>query len=124
MKISTSSKELIAPDKNKNLYLTKNQLWIEYLNDIKREPAKNAGDKESIASFESSIKFFDWFDDSEHLIWLNNNELTITELDNRGGKRNSIKFYLNIASPVFWDRNNSDFYFFAKNILYKINFKT
>ena len=123
-KKATSSEEMISPDKNKTLYsdLANSQLWTEYLNDIKREPLKNAGDKELITVFESPIIFFDWFNDSEHLIWFANSELTVAELDNRGGKRNSIKFYLNINSPVFWDRNNSDFYFFEKNTLYKIKF--
>jgi len=123
-KKATSSEEMISPDKNKTLYsdLANSQLWTEYLNDIKREPLKNAGDKELITVFESPIIFFDWFNDSEHLIWFANSELTVAELDNRGGKRNSIKFYLNINSPVFWDRDNSDFYFFEKNTLYKIKF--
>ncbi len=114
LKTATSSEEIISPDKNKKLYTSNNQLWIDYLNDIKKEP---------LTTYESPINFFDWFNDSEHLIWFANSELTVAELDNRGGKRNSIKFYLNIDSPVFWDRNNSDFYFFEKNILYKINFK-
>ncbi len=110
---NTSSEEIISPDKNKKLYVLNNQLWIDYLNDTK---------KELLATYESPINFFDWFNSSEHLIWFANSELIIAELDNRGGKRNSIKFYLNIDSPVFWDRNNSDFYFFEKNILYKIKF--
>ena len=126
-KTSTSSEGIISPDKNKKLYILNNQLWIDYLNDTKKEPIKNAGEKELIVAYELSINFFDWFNDSERLIWFTNGELTVAELDNRGGKRNSVKFYLNIDSPVFWDRNNSDFYFFentaGKNILYKINFK-
>jgi len=121
-KTSTST-EFISPDKNKKLYILNNQIWIDYLNDIKKEPVKSVGEKELITAYESPINFFDWFNDSEHLIWSANSELTVAELDNRGGKRNSIKFYLNIDSPVFWDRDNSDFYFFEKNILYKINFK-
>jgi len=123
-KIATSSEEIISPDKNKKLYILNNQIWIDYLNGTKKEPVKNAGEKELIAAYVPPINFFDWFNDSEHLIWSNNNELIVAELDNRGGKRNSIKFYLNIDSPVFWDRGNSDFYFFEKNILYKINFKS
>jgi len=121
-KAATSSEESISPDKNKKLYILNNQIWIDYLNDIKKEPVKNAGEKELIIAYESPINFFDWFNDSEHLIWFANNNLTIAELDNRGGKRNSIKFYLNINPPVFWDRDNSDFYFFEKNTLYKIRF--
>lgn len=127
-KTATSSKDFVSPDKNKDLYIVNNRLWVNYLNDIKREPVKSAGEKEIIAASELPITFFDWFSDSEHLIWLANNELTITELDNRGGKRNSVKFYLNAKLPVFWDRDNSDFYFYervsGKNIWYKVSFKT
>ncbi len=122
-KKATSSQEIISSDKNKKLYILNNQIRVDYLNGAK---------KELIAVYEPPIDFFDWFDDSEHLIWLASNELSIAELDSRGGKRNSIKFYLNINSPVFWDRNNSDFYFFektlpaqtgaGKNTLYKIGF--
>ncbi|MBU2082365.1 hypothetical protein KKH14_03010, partial [Patescibacteria group bacterium] len=110
--LATSTSEIISPDKNKKLYLSSNKLWV---------------DKDLIADFESTVDFFDWFNDSEHLFWLSKNELTIAELDNRGGKRNSVKYYLNIESPVFWDRNNSDFYFFdktpEKDVLYKIKLK-
>ncbi|MEK7578160.1 MAG: PEGA domain-containing protein [Patescibacteria group bacterium] len=138
-KTATSSQEIISPDKNKKLYVLNDQIWVGYLNGTKKEPLKNAGEKELVTASEPPIIFFDWFNDSQHLIWIANNELTIAELDNRGGKRNSIKFYLNINSPVFWDRDNSDFYFFEKtlpaqtglpaqsgaekNTLYKINFK-
>ncbi len=121
-KTSTST-EIISPDKNKKLYVLNDQIWIDYLSDTKKEPVKNAGEKELVATYESPIIFFDWFNDSEHLIWFAKGELTIAELDNRGGKRNSIKFYLNVSPPIFWDRDNSDFYFFEKNNLYKINFK-
>ncbi|MBI2446514.1 MAG: PEGA domain-containing protein [Parcubacteria group bacterium] len=110
-KISTST-ELISPDKNKKLYAVDNKIWIEYLNDIKEEPSKKAGEKEIIATSESPILFLDWLKDSEHIIWLTNGELTIAERDNRGGKRNSVKFYLNINPPIFWDIKNFDLYFF------------
>ena len=123
-KISTST-ELISPDKNKKLYAADNKIWIEYLGDIKEEPSKKAGEKEIIAILESPILFFDWLKDSEHVIWSTGGELTIAERDNRGGKRNSIKFYLNINPPIFLDSKNSDIYFFEtdgkKEILYKIN---
>lgn len=117
-KPATSTEEMISPDKDKKLYASNNKILIEY---------SNSKNKELIADYESPINFFDWFNDSEHVIWFANNELTVAELDNRGGKRNSIKFYLNIIPPVFWDRDNSDFYYFeksavGKNVLYKINF--
>ncbi len=116
---------LISPDKNKKLYATGNKILVDYLNNIKEEPSKKAGEKEIIAISESPILFFDWLKDSEHIIWLTSGELTITERDNRGGKRNSVKFYLSINPPIFLDRDNSDLYFFEtskeKTTLYKIN---
>ena len=141
-KISTST-ELISPDKNKKLYAASNKIWIEYLNDINEEPLKKAEEKEIIAISESPILFLNWLKDSEHVIWFTSGELTVAERDNRGGKRNSVKFYLNINPPIFWDIKNSDLYFFEnsksrrldgtstvgipteasgeKSILYKIN---
>jgi len=121
---TSSSEDSISPDKNKKIYISNNQLWLSYLNDINKEPIKKTGEKELITVYQSSIDLFDWFNDSEHLIWFANGELSVAELDNQSGKRNSIKFYLNINPPVFWDRANSDFYFFEGNILYKINFKS
>lgn len=122
---TATSTELISPDKNKNLYTSNSQIWIKYINDIKEEPIKLAGEKEMIVASEKTILFLDWFKDSEHIIWLTTNELNIAERDNRGGKRNSVKYYLNITPPIFWDNKNSDLYFFENNkeklILYKIN---
>lgn len=124
IKVATST-EIISPDKNKKLYSNNGRIWINYLSDAKEEPIKTAGEKEIIASVETPILFLNWFKDSEHIMWLAANELTITERDDRGGKRNSVKYYLNIAPPIFWDNENSNFYFFEKNkeklILYKIN---
>ena len=124
LEVATST-ELISPDKNKKLYATDNKIWIEYLGDVKEEPSKKAGEKEIIAILESPILFFDWLKDSEHIIWFTSGELTVAERDNRGGKRNSVKFYLNINPPIFWDIKNSDLYFFEtnteKSTLYKIN---
>lgn len=123
-KIATST-ELISPDKNKKLYASNNKIWIDYLNDTKEEPLKKEGEKETIFVSDAPILFFDWFKDSEHIIWFSNGELIITERDNRGDKRNSVKFYLNIIPPIFWDNKNSNLYFFETNknkmILYKVN---
>ena len=125
--IATSATEFISPDKDKKIYVSDNQLWVVYLNDAKEEPLKKAGEKELIAAYEAPIGFFGWLNDSGHIIWFANGALNIAELDNRGGKRNSIKFYLNIGAPVFWDRDDSAFYFFEKTTkkaaLYKIDLK-
>lgn len=124
IKVATST-ELISPDKNKKLYNGDSQIWIDYLNSTKEEPLKMAGEKEMIIASEKPILFLDWFKDSEHMMWLTENELNIAERDNRGGKRNSVKYYLNIVSPIFWDNKNFNLYFFETNkekiILYKIN---
>lgn len=124
-KVATSSAEIISPDQIKKLYTSNNKIWIEYLKDEKEEPTKKAGETDLVSEYEPPIKFFDWISNSEHIVWFANNELSIAERDDRGGKRNTIKFYLDVNSPVYFDRENSDFYFFENNgkkeILYKIN---
>lgn len=124
-KVATSSGEIISPDEIKKVYVSENKIWIDYLKDEKEEPIKKPGEPEVVSEYEAPIKFFNWLNDSQHIIWFANSELGVTERDDRGGKRNTIKFYLNIASPVYFDRENSDFYFFEsdgkKEILYKIN---
>ena len=62
VKPATTTNEIISPDKNKKLHLSDNKLWV---------------DKDLIATFESEVGFFDWFDDYEHLIWLSDGELTV-----------------------------------------------
>lgn len=121
--MATSVKEFISPDENKKLEVIGDQLWLAYLKDMNKDPIKKAGDKELIATYETPVKFFNWLNDSEHIIWFADGALNIAELDDRGGKRNSIKFYLNINSPIFWDRDNSLFYFFEKTTLSALNFK-
>src|SRR3989338_411895 len=120
---ATSVKEFISPDENKKLEVIGDQLWLAYLKDMNKDPIKKAGDKELIATYETPVKFFNWLNDSEHIIWFADGALNIAELDDRGGKRNSIKFYLDINSPIFWDRDNSLFYFFEKTTLSALNFK-
>lgn len=122
---TATSTELMSPDKNKKLRVLNNQILIDYINDVKEEPVKTAGEKEIIATSESPILFFDWFKDSEYIIWLADNKLTIAERDNRGGKRNVVTYYTDITPPIFWDNEELDLYFFEnsteKSILYKIN---
>lgn len=118
-KIATSSEEILSPDKDKKIYVSDNKIFINYL--------KNTTPN-FIASFEEPVKLLDWFRDSEHIIWFSGSDLAIAELDNQGGKRNIVKFYLNIEPPFYFDRSNSDFYFLEtsgkKTILYRLNLKS
>ncbi len=122
---ATTTTEVVSPDGEKKLYAEKGQLLIDYLKDVKNEPAKSAGETDIVADYEFLPAFYGWLYDSEHVAWFSNDELTIAERDNRGGKRNSVKFYLNIDSPVFFESDHSDFYFFEKtgkeSVLYKVN---
>ncbi len=125
-KIATSSPlRITSPDGIKELFVSENKIWINYISDEKEEPARKIGETDLLASYGEPIKFFDWFSDSEHIIWYANNELKIAERDDRGGKRYTASFYLNIDSPVFWNQQNSEFYFFENSgkiiSLYKIN---
>lgn len=125
-KIATSSSlRIISPDKGKELFVSENQIWINYISDAKEEPAKKTGEVDLVTSYVQPIKFFNWFNDSEHIIWYAGSELKIAERDDRGGKRYTVSFYLNLDSPVFWNQQNSELYFFEVNdkimSLYKIN---
>lgn len=125
-KIATSSPlRIISPDGRKDLFVSENKIWINYISDEKEEPARKTGEMDLVASYGEPVKFFDWFSDSEHVIWYADSELKIAERDDRGGKRYTASFYLNIDSPVFWDQQNSEFYFFESNgrimSLYKID---
>ncbi|HEY4495712.1 MAG TPA: PEGA domain-containing protein, partial [Candidatus Paceibacterota bacterium] len=67
--MATSVKEFISPDENKKLEVIGDQLWLAYLKDMNKDPIKKAGDKELIATYETPVKFFNWLNDSEHIIW-------------------------------------------------------
>lgn len=112
---TTTIPGIVSPDGKKKLYAENGRLRVDYLEDIKREPAKFAGETEVIANYELLPSFYGWLYDSEHIVWFSNGQLTIAERDNRGGKRNSISFYLNVNIPVFFDADHSDFYFFEKD---------
>lgn len=115
---TTTEAPIISPDGETEIYVKNNNIWIKYI---------KTADSEIIANYEPPIRFFDWFKDSEHIIWFADSELDIAERNNQGGKRNVVSFYLNINSPVFFDRDSSSLYFFEqsqnKEILYKINFE-
>lgn len=125
-KIATSSPlRVTSPDEKKELFVSENKIWISYISDEKEDPARKIGETDLVSPYEGPIKFFDWFNDSEHVIWYANSELKVAERDDRGGKRYAASFYLSIDSPVFWNQQNSEFYFFELEdkvmILYKIN---
>ena len=124
-RVATATPEIVSPDGLKKLYTDGNRLLIDYLKDVKNEPVKSAGETDLIAASQSFVKFFDWLKDSEHIVWFSESELAIAERDNRGGKRNVIKIYLDIDPPIYFDRDDSDFYFFEtsgqKMTLYKLS---
>ncbi len=128
IKKATSPSTILSPDKNKNLYVSDGKIFVEYLNDTDEKPVKKAGTKELIADAGAPVEFYEWLGDSEHIIWFSDGEISVAELNNGGGKRNSVKFYLGIDPPFFWNRANSELYYFkkesGKNALYAVDFRS
>ena len=122
---ATTTESVISPDGAKKLYVSGDAIRIDYLKDIEEEPVKKSGETDLIARHDAPLKLYDWFVDSEHVVWFTGNELTVAERDDRGGKRNTIKYYLNIASPLFFSSGDSELYFFeeaeGKLIFYRMN---
>lgn len=119
---ATTTTSNISPDGGKSLLISGREIGIVYLKDFNEtNPPKKSKDTEFIAAAESTIDYAEWLSDSEHVFWLSGGSLNVAEIDGRGGKRNMIKFFLNVAPPFFFDRETNSLYYFEKKILYKIS---
>lgn len=74
---------LISPDGAKVAYTDNNTLGVMWLKDTTEQPLKKSGDQETIYESSDSISDLYWHSQSEHLIFLENQNLKVVELDAR-----------------------------------------
>ncbi|MBI4118712.1 MAG: hypothetical protein HY452_00410 [Parcubacteria group bacterium] len=76
-------KIFIAPDDAKIAYTTANALGVMWLKDTGKQPLKKSGDQEVIYQSLGDISSVYWHTKNEHLMFLENQNLKVVELDTR-----------------------------------------
>lgn len=100
----------LSPDGRNVLFAGGNEVKVYSFADKKLETVLSAQEK---------IRYISWLANSYYFITVADSDLIITELDNLGSKRNSIKLLFNIAPPLNYDTDNDILYFSRDNALYK-----
>jgi len=99
---------------NKKIAYLKNdnnnhQLWVYYLKIFDEQPYKKTGSKELIITEKQKINKISWFEfdgNSQHLLYLSDNQIKITELDGRD-RRNTAAL-IDEATNFFYTPNNQN----------------
>ena len=86
----------VSPDGKKILTKTWNELWVHYFDDILTQPVHKKGDVLLVARFGTRIKEARWHPLSgDHILYTVPDGLFAIELDDRGGKRNTVELVRN-----------------------------
>lgn len=107
-------------DNKKILYATPSEIWVYYLKDINSQPNKKAGEKELITRLGQKIKQVLWYDADEHIIFLVNQNIKITELDGRD-ERNTVDIIKADAKQITFHKKDKKLYFIEKEKLLRIS---
>ena len=110
---------------NKKIAYLKNdnnnyQLWIYYLKIFDEQPYKKTGSKELIITEKQKINKISWFEfngNSQHLLYLNDDQIKITELDGRDRRNTAVLidettnfFYTPNNQNILWVDTNGEFW--------------
>ncbi len=110
---------VISDDNKKIIYWSSNEIWIYYLQDIKIQPYKNAGDRELITRFAQKISQAIFYPNNEYTAFVVGNQIKITELDGRD-QRNTIDFVQTSNPQIYFDQQNNIFYYQTQDKIFKI----
>lgn len=86
---STSTRAILkatSTDGNKLLLRNRNELTVEFLEDIDEQPFRKKGEREVIVRFSEAITDAVWHDGSEHVFFAVGGHIKVAELDARGGR--------------------------------------
>ncbi|MDO8558100.1 MAG: PEGA domain-containing protein [bacterium] len=86
----------ISPDGKKMLTKTWNELWVHYFDDILTQPIHKNGEVMLVGRFGTGVKEAQWHPTSgDYILYTVPDGLFAIELDDRGGKRNTIELVRN-----------------------------
>ena len=92
---------ILSPDRKKITLYNKNEIWVKWLADMASQPERRAGDEELITRFSQAILGVEWYKNSEYLIINTGGLIKFTELDSRGGKRNTYDIAASTGKMLF-----------------------
>jgi hypothetical protein len=105
-------------DNKKLLYFTPYELWVYYLEGTSEQPSKNAGDKELITRSSQKIDQAIWYDDTnQHIIFLIDQIIKITELDNRNQRNTVDLIKLDIQKMAYSQKDEKIYFIKDKKLL-------
>jgi len=106
-------------DNKKFLYLTNNEIWVHYLQEIQLQPYKKSGDKELITRYAQKIKQAIFYPDSEHVAFAVGDQIKATELDGRD-KRNTVDLISAPSPQIYFTPESSYLYYLSEEQLFGI----
>lgn len=110
----------LSKDEKKILYQKQNELIAYYLEDIKIQPYKYAGQKEIIIEAPHKILSSQWLKTSEHIFYSFENSVKFIELDDRDNQ--NIFHIAEMANPeIFYDESSNRLYILSNEKLYAIS---
>lgn len=119
-----AERTMVARDHKKILLIKKNELAVYWLEDIKTQPFRNAGDYEQIINTrEQMIEDAVWFSkNNEYVIFSMGNSINVTELDGRD-TRNTHVLVNSRAKKIFYEEKNEVIYFLDNDTIYSLSLK-
>ncbi|MFH1509692.1 MAG: PEGA domain-containing protein [Candidatus Nealsonbacteria bacterium] len=115
-KIADSVKEIrISQDHKKLLYFTEHEISIFFLSDS-IVPKKNEGETMILLRLSNSINDC-WWIKSDHIIFSTDNNIKITEIDNRD-ILNIINIIKTKNPEILWNENEKKLYYLSENNLF------
>lgn len=122
-KISSDSKEAFFFQGGKRVLLyNENEIWVYYTEDKLYQPDKQKGEKELITRFSGILTDIYMYQDEEHVIYKENNELKFAEMDGRDN-RNIQTISKDIPNQVFYSRDNGALYSTRDGRILKLSIK-
>lgn len=104
------------------LLYNEKEVWIYYTEDKLYQPDKRKGEKELITRFSGSLADIYMYQDEEHIIYRENNELKFAEMDGRDN-RNIQTISKDIENQVFYSRDNGALYSTREGKIFKLSIK-
>ncbi len=119
-----TERAIVARDRKKILLIKKNELAVYWLEDIRTEPLRSAGDYEQIINArEQTIGDAVWFSkNNEYVVFSMGNSINATELDGRDN-RNTHVLINSGAKKIFYEEKNEVIYFLDNDTLYSLSLK-
>ncbi|MFY9457313.1 MAG: hypothetical protein WAP23_00040 [Candidatus Spechtbacterales bacterium] len=124
-KISTDvEKTIVADDHKKILLVKKNELAVYWLEDIRTQPFRAAGDYEQIINTdEQTIGDAVWFSkNNEYVVFSMGDSINATELDGRDNRNTSV-LVSSTAKKIFREGKNEVIYFLDNDTMYSLSLK-